>query len=124
VKEYWKVADIVNLQAKIVKTYRTSLNSFRNDRRLTSGEVQYVYQVLTNLMDQFTNDIEDVTNVLTDGRLEMNDKERFDRIDQIHYKVSEKYKSISSFTNQVKVLCTQREHEYQELENIKKLYKP
>jgi hypothetical protein len=124
VKSNAKVAEIIRMQINMLTLYKTSNREFKQSSYLSSTEIDYLYHVFTNLLDQLSQDIEVLTDVLTDGKLEMSDNERIARINIIYDSVTEKYTSLQSFINQVKTLCKRREKELNDLETLKKLYEP
>lgn len=124
VKKYAKVAEIIQMQTGMTGAYKSYYKDLKGAKELTAGEIDYLYHVFTNLLDQLSGDIVVLTDVLTDGRLEMSDQERIARIDLIYGSVSEKYVSLFSFMNKVQALRQQREKELQDIETLKKLYRP
>src|SRR5665213_507499 len=54
IKLYWKVADIIALQIKIVQGYHRQKNALLQRSQLTSDEISYCNRVFINLLDGCT----------------------------------------------------------------------
>lgn len=119
-----KIADIIRMQAIMVAAYKSNYKVLKQTGQLSPAEIDYLYHVFTNLLDQLSRDIEVLTDVVTDEKLEMSDDERLLRIDAVYNSVTGKYNALFSFINQVHTLSEQRKKELNDLETLKKMYQP
>lgn len=108
IKLYWKVADIIALQIKIVQGYHQQENALRQSSQLTPDEISYCNSVFINLLDGCTHVIDQLILLVTDGSLQMKDDERIKRIDALHAEMKDKYVFAQHFTNEANVLSIQR----------------
>jgi len=108
IKSYWKVADIIALQLKIVQSYHQQKNALRQSSQLTPDEINYCNRVFINLLDGCTNIIDQLILLITDGSLQMKDDERIKRIDALHAEMNDKYVFAQHFTNEANELAIQR----------------
>jgi len=108
IKLYWKVADIIALQVKIIQGYHQQKNALRQSRQLTPDEISYCNRVFINLLDGCTNIIDQLILLVIDGSLQMKDDERIKRIDALHAEMKDKYVFAQHFTNEANELAIQR----------------
>ena len=108
IKLYWKVADIIALQIKIVQGYNKQRNALRQSGQLTPDEISYCNSVFINLLNGCSNIIDQLILLVTDGSLQMKDDERIKRIDALHAEMKDKYVFEQHFTNEANELAIQR----------------
>lgn len=108
VRNYTKVADIVLFQIKTVQVYKDTYKQVQAAHLFNAGEVEYVFEVFTNLLSDCTDVIDELITVTTDGELEMKDDERLKRIDALHTLMQDKFTFAQSFAGETKLLTVQR----------------
>src|SRR5450755_4609388 len=52
VQEYERVADIIDLQTRIVKEYKAALNRYRQNVHFNTDELEYIGNIYSNLVDK------------------------------------------------------------------------
>lgn len=119
VRKYRKVAEIVEYQIKIVDGYKKAIRRFRASGRLSATELDYLQSVYDNLINLSLRNLDQLTNVVTAGKLRMSDDERLKAIDDIHADMSDKLDFINSFNASTSVLIAQRTKVAQENNLIK-----
>lgn len=124
IKRYGKIADIISMQVKLLSAYKSHLKQIRESGLFNQAEIDYLHTAFTTLMDNVATDIQQLTAVLSDGQYEMQDNERIELIDNLHYSVSKKYNSFFSFVDKTLLLAGQRKHEVKDLQTLKQLYIP
>ena len=108
IKLYWKVADIIGLQIKIIQSYHRQKNALRQSEQLTPDEISYCNKLFINLLDGCTNIIDQLILLITDGSLQMKDDERIKWIDVLHADMKDKYVFAQHFTSDANELAIQR----------------
>ncbi len=111
VKKYKRVADIVSCQSKIVKEYRSAFNRFKASNLFNASETKYMEQVYNNLFNKSLQNLNELTIVITAGKLRMSDDERIAAIDRIYDEITDKLVFLRSFNNEGNVLAVQRGRE-------------
>jgi hypothetical protein len=124
IRHYSKVSDIISMQVRMVAAYKQYYQQFRQLGVFSTDEINYLYGVFTTLLDKVADDITDLTNILTNAKMEMTDDERIEQINKLYDRVTEKYSFLYSFGENVKVQATQRKKELGDLQGLKKLYEP
>lgn len=124
VKQYSKVADMISMQLKMLTAYKNNYKQFKQLGTFSSDELDYLFQTLSNLLDFALADINDLTNLLTNGEFAMSDDERIVRVDELWKRMNEKYLHLFSFLDEMKSLSQQRKHELRDIQKLKNMYAP
>ncbi|MEB2785009.1 TerB family tellurite resistance protein [Algoriphagus persicinus] len=122
VKNYYKVAEIIRFQFKLVNDYKSAFSRLKSSGQFTSNEISYLSSVYSNLFKQSLQQLDELSLVLTANRLRMSDKERLAAIDQIHSEIQDKLHFLTAFNQETTVLAIHRSREAQELTHTKSLY--
>lgn len=106
IKQYARVADIISLEKSILNTYKKikAIVSFQK------------------LVDATADNIEELTILLTNGKLEMSDKDRMQRIDHIYDDMSAKYLFIISASDKIQINALQNQRDLKDIQTLQKIY--
>lgn len=121
IKKYYRVADIINYQVRIVKESRNTFNRFKSANCFNPKEIEYISGVYGRLLDQSLRNLDELTNVVTAGKLRMSDDERIKEIDRIYVEMEDKATFLRSFNNNTSILAVQRQKELQQIDAVRKL---
>lgn len=121
VKKYKRIADIISCQSQIVKEYKFSFNRFKTSNLFDISEIKYMEEVYKNLFNKSLQNLNELTIVITAGKLRMSDDERIAAIDRIYNEISDKLVFLRSFNNEGNVLAVQRGREMVDTKVSKKL---
>lgn len=113
-----KIAQVIAWQMTISK----DLLALSSRTELPPSDKSYIRQVRLKVMKECEQDMEELLLVVTQGKLEMKDHERINRLDKVYESMKDKYQFTQSFSNQVKTLSLQKEQEERNNEASKKLY--
>lgn len=122
VQNYKKVADIINYQLQLTKEYSTAYKRFKLDGNFTTDEIGYIANVYDKLINESLENLEDLTGIVTDGLLRMNDDERLERIDRLHTDMLDKLTFLRHFNNNTSVLSLQRSKAKNDISTLQNLY--
>lgn len=122
VKNYHKVAEIIAYQVKLVKDYKRAFTGFKSSGQFTLDEISYLSKVYGNLFEKSLQQLDELTLVLTTGKLRMSDEERLEAIDRIHTEIQDKVMFLTEFNQETKLLALNRSKANQELDGIRNLY--
>ena len=123
VKNYKRIADIIDYQARIVKEYKTAFNQFKSDKSFTPEEIDYMSKVYAGLLDRSLKSLDELVMVITSGTLRMSDDERLQAIDKIYNGIVDQFSFLRDFNSSTSVLSLQRRSEQAEIETSKLLSK-
>ena len=108
VKNYKRVADIVDYQIILVKEYKSAFNRFKQDNNFNQQELAYLESVYENLFKQSLNNLDDLVTIITANKLRMSDDERLDAIDKIFSDMQDKLLFLRYFNNNTTILAVQQ----------------
>lgn len=108
VKKYKRVADIITCQSQIIKEYKSTFKRFKASNLFNVSETNYMEDVYKNLFNKSLQNLDELTIVITAGKLRMSDDERIAAIDRIYNEISDKLVFLRSFNNEGNVLAVQR----------------
>jgi hypothetical protein len=121
VKKWTKVADIIAMQLRIIKSVKQAVNAVRESGQFTSEELDYCKKMFDNLLEECLKNIDELVVVITSGELSMTDDERIRRIEKIYLDMQDKSTFTASFTNEMNVLAIQRLTEQTEINYSKRI---
>ncbi|RKE47178.1 TerB family tellurite resistance protein [Sphingobacterium detergens] len=122
VKKYYKVGKIIEYQVVLIKEYKTAFNRFKQSNLLRPAEISYIGSVYANLLNLSLRNLEELANVVTSGKLRMNDEERLKAIDGIFLEMEEKLSFLKSFNRSTSMLTLQRGKEKQDALQMQQIY--
>ncbi|MCW3110563.1 MAG: hypothetical protein JWQ09_5069 [Segetibacter sp.] len=122
IKNYSKVADIIAFQVKIIRTYKSTYKYVQPVSLYSPSEIDFIYRVFTNLINNSSDDLNELIAVITANELEMKDDERLKRIDAIYAGIQDKYAFAKSFGEDAKVLAVQKAKDKKNIETSHSLY--
>jgi hypothetical protein len=122
VRNYKRIADIISLQLKILREYKTVFRQFQTSDLFTEGELDYIANVYSSLFDRSLKNLDALVTVITSGQLRMSDDERLNSIDAIWKSISDQFNFLKHFNNETKVLALQRAKEKNDVMTEKSLF--
>lgn len=122
IKQYAKVADIIAMQVAIIQGYNRTHRQVQQSGVFNGEELDYIRRVLSRLLDDCENTLDELITVTTDGNLEMKDDERMKRIDILYKDMMDNYTFSQSFHNETVVLATSRIKENNDVQTSRALY--
>jgi hypothetical protein len=122
VKNYGRVADIITQQASLLTEYKSAYGRFKQSGSFSAGEISYMNDVYVQLVKQSLDNIDELTNVLTAGKLRMSDDDRISAIDRIYGGSIDQLQFLRHFNRQGVLLSLQRSKDMRETQALKQLY--
>jgi hypothetical protein len=122
VQQYPKVDAIVQRQKSLVKEYRDSYRQLQVCGMLSVEELVKLRGVLSEIIIGSESSIDELIDVLTPGKLRMNDEERISVINRIDGEVSGYLERLRAAVAQYSRLSDARAKRKKEAEGIKALY--
>jgi len=111
VKNYKRVAEIVEYQISIVKESRNGMNRFIKSGNFSGQEINYFEKVYGNLLNQSLRNLDELTIIITADKLRMSDDERLKAVDDIYEEMQDKLLFLRNFNASSNVLALQRSKE-------------
>lgn len=109
--------------------YQQVCSLFANEKQwqarqklLNPKELQYLGQVSADLLAKCRTDMNELTDVLTPGKLQLTDAERLNRLDQLYERMKDKQAFAAYFSNKCRKLALNRQKQQKDRAQMKKLY--
>ncbi|MGJ1435647.1 hypothetical protein [Sphingobacterium siyangense] len=101
IRKYGRIAEISAIQVKILKDYSVLKDRIQIDGTYSTLEIDYINKALGGILDNCEQLVSELLDVVTDGKLQLKDDERLERIDQIYNAMSENASLSRSFSYEV-----------------------
>lgn len=122
IARYARIGDIIANQLYVLNHYKKYLLQATKTDVFTDEEIDLFYAAFTHLVAAVKNSVEELVQVITDGKLEMKDDERLQRLEKL-YATSEKQRSdLDVMNDQITLMGHQRILEKSGLNGLKYLY--
>ena len=121
VRQYRRIADIINYQVLLVKEYKQAYKQFDGSGTFSPQEMVYISGVYGRLFDASVQNLEDLLTVVTANRLRMSDEERLAEIDKIFTSMEDKLVFLRDFNNSTSILSVQRRKEKIEIQRLQQI---
>ena len=121
VRKYKKIREIIIFQTQLVKEYKSAFRKFAASNLFNADEIKYMDNVYTNLFNKSLQNLNELTMVITAGKLRMSDDERLNAIDRIYIDMGDKLVFLRTFNKENNVLAIQRGREMVDTKVSKKL---
>lgn len=111
IRRYAKIAQIADLQVRIVQDYNRTFRQVRRENQLNESELDYLVRVFGRLMDDCQTTLDQLIAVTTAGKLELTDDQRVAEIDRLFTQMQENYVFAKDFNRQSLQLSITRKKE-------------
>lgn len=122
ISKYHKVDRIAILQIQLVRQSRQAVLRYRKSGRFTLDELDYLSKVRQKVLEGSLAYLQELTSLLVDGEVQMNDGERLSAIDRIHAQMEDATAFLRGFLHETDVLMVRRGQERKESERIGRLF--
>jgi hypothetical protein len=122
VRNYGRVPEIISQQASLISEYKSAYKRFKGSGAFSAGELNYMGNVYSQLISQSLQNLDELTNVLTAGKLRMSDEERIKAINRIYLSSTDKLQFLRYFNRQGTLLNIQRSKDIGNSRTLKQLY--
>lgn len=119
VRNYKRVGDIIDYQVQIVQDCGRHRNKLQSSGLFAAGELNYFSGVYETIFQESLQNLEELTSVLTAGKMRMSDEERLEAIDRIYMSMQEKMLFVRDFNSGTTLLAVQRAKETRDVEAIR-----
>lgn len=122
IKNYARVTEIITLQAKIIENYSHVLGQIQQDDLFHGDEIAYIKRVFDRLIENCNANLDELITIVTDGKLEMKDDERMNRIDVLYQSMLENHTFCESFSNQTRLMSLAREKDFKDMKTSRAMH--
>jgi hypothetical protein len=118
IAKYSKVVGILSYQLAIIKGFKKMLLL----KNISAGEMKWLSIVVNNMTSDSNQSMNELIGLVANGRYEMTDDQRIQRIDAIYQEMQDKYAFTQSFATDAGLLSTARAQELSDFDFLKKLH--
>jgi len=122
VKKYYKIAQIADYQIELAKQYKAAYKKFAASNQFSSKEINYISAVYKNLINQSLENLDELINVTTAGKLRMSDADRIKAIDRIYDEMEDKLTFLKEFNQDTNLMLLGRLKESHEVTELKRIH--
>lgn len=122
IKNYYKTAEIISLQFKIMKMYKSTYTKLKTDDLFQGNELDYIERSFERLLESCNESLDQLLFLTTDSELELKDDQRIGRIDELYKTMVGNYDFCLSFSNEAKLLSLSKSHEKRSAESTQSIY--
>jgi len=117
-----KAKAIAGIGQQIAATFDQEIAFQQKANVLSRTEQDYIRQVYQNLLTKCGEDLSELRDVLTPGKLELTDAQRLERIDHLYASMQDKLAFSGSFTSKCHGLALWRQQAARDRQALRKLY--
>ncbi|MGN6569447.1 MAG: hypothetical protein ACTHJ0_15920 [Flavipsychrobacter sp.] len=122
VRENPKVADIQKMAADIKSGFNKLIQWERKQETVTTEDIRYLNRVAAHLTDECNKDLAMLSDVITPGKLQLNDADRIKEINAIYADMKDKYAFCLAFIDRMRNVTLRRQAEQRQQKLLKQLY--
>ncbi len=122
VKDARKVQQTVLMVGDISEIYVTNFGKMLNDKNFSSRELTAIAFGYSKLLNESSNLLKDLKQIINASSLSMSDKERMDIIDKVYKEVSDYHKLVRYYTNKNISVSYLRAKKQNDAQSVLKLY--
>jgi hypothetical protein len=122
ISTYQRVKDIIQKQVQLVNEYSKAFALSRQDKNFTSGEIEYMHQVYTGILDESVKNIEQVQMVISAFATQMSDGKRLEIINKAADNIDRNLSDLRQFNQDNIKTSLQRVKDQNDVDVVKKLY--
>lgn len=122
ISTYQRVKDIIQKQVQLVNEYSKAYSLSRQDKNFTPGELDYMHQVYTGILDESVKNIEQVQMVISAFATQMSDGKRLEIINKASDNIDQNLSDLRQFNQDNIKTSLQRVKDQNDVDVVKKLY--
>ncbi|MBS7230964.1 hypothetical protein KHA90_08005 [Flavobacterium psychroterrae] len=122
IRNYFKVAEIIALQLKIVKTCQKTIRKVEQHDLFHGSEMDHVKRSFDRLLEHCSDTIDALIVMTKDASIDLKDDQRLERIDKLHLIMLDDYNFCKSFSMEAEVLAVSKAKEKNDAAILNGLY--
>ena len=122
VRNYYKTAEIISMQLKIMKLCRKTLAELQTDDLFHGSVLDYIERAFGKLLQKCSQTLDELLAITTDAELELKDDQRIERIDLLHKTMLEDYNFCLSFSSEARLLSISKSADKKDYKDANELY--
>jgi methionine aminopeptidase len=120
--DYQMVKDVITRQKQLLSEYQRASALFHKDAHFSAGELRYMGTVYDGILQESLRNLEAVTTAITSQTTQMDDADRWLRIDQAAKAIQLNLNHLRQFNRQNVLLSLSRSRDAQDRLTVQQLY--
>lgn len=117
-----KAKAIASVYRQIVAEFTEEIAWQEQQKLLTAGQLTYIRSVYSNLVQKARIDLNEMTQILRLGKLQMTDAQRLDQLAKLYAAMQDKQAFAAAFTAKCRQLALSRKSDGKDRATLKMLY--
>lgn len=122
VKNMGQTGEILSLQISMIENFSRSLNAWKQSTWLQPTEVSMMDDVYANMVTTGLKDANSLSDLTSDGALQMSDGERIRRIETLNEEMKAQQVSVQDYVDGTNLLILRRQQEAENIMVLKNIY--
>ena len=122
VKNYYKTAEIMSMQFKILKLCRKTVADLKTADLFHGSELDYIERSFERLLQNCSETLDQLLAITTEAELELKDDQRLERIDDLHKMMLKDYNFCLSFSSEARLLSISKAADKEDSKGLSELY--
>jgi len=122
IADYDAVKQVISRQKQLVTEYRQANTLFRRDAHFSAAELSYMGTIYSGILNESLRNLEAVTMAVTAPGTQMDDAERWQRIDEAAKALQINLNHLRQFNRQNVQLSLSRSSDEQDRRSVQQLY--
>lgn len=122
VKNYYKTAEVISLQLKIMKICKKTSSSLKSADLFHGTELDYIERSFKRLLENCDDTLNQLIILTSESKLELTDDQRIDRIDALHKTMLEDYNFCISFSREAELLSLSKARSKKDAQAVRAMY--
>lgn len=122
VSEFHRIREVATKQIALVQEYKRAYSLFRKDKNFTAGELGYMLEVYSGIIDASAKNLDQVLLIVRSYSTQMTDAGRLRIISKAADGIEANYSDLKAFNTQNIQLSLQRSKDQHDIDVVKQLY--
>lgn len=119
---YHRIREVTEKQVRLVEEYKRAWALVRQDKNFTTGELSYMSEVFTGILDESVKNLDQIFLVINSFSTQMSDAKRLEILNSAADQVEANYNDLQAFNQQNILLSLQRAKSKNDVDIVKQLY--
>lgn len=122
VSEFHRIREVAAKQIALVQEYKRAYGLFRKDKNFTTGELGYMLEVYSGIIDESAKNLDQVLLIVRSYSTQMTDAGRLRIISKAADGIEDNYSDLKAFNAQNIQLSLHRSKDQHDIDVVKQLY--
>ncbi len=122
ITDFNRIKSIISQQKELIAQYKIAYGRLRQDPHFTADELDYIYAVMSGIIDASVRHVDELLLILSPHALQMSDADRLQIANRASSGIEDQITALKSFNAQAMHISLQRAHNQRDLDFLQRLY--